>query len=374
MDEDNEETERHPLIALLSLTPTQALNNMPFTLHYVDFMALETATGVNRPANLQSAPESGPWIDAMQRLALGPQYLNYLIYSEEARNEVGFALLDIDRALTFGEPPSVGLILGGDPDVLTNYNAIDAAFSARGFTALAVREVTVWQRRDRNSLETNLSQRNPANPFGGHLGRQEPAAMLPGFVMNSADPDVMDTLIVTAAQGNPSVLETSPDIAALADVIMGSGEQVLQVMFVKPQDIAALSITETAAANLTALPPYEIAALVDLQIRDEVVHVITVAYRDIDQAIFAADEISRRLTDHPQNDEAVNLIDLLGATIESEVYTSEEHDRSIAFVSMRYPFSDEGPSAFGTGFRMWVRDFYNDNFMPIFLTTTDKAE
>src|SRR5690606_32992724 len=126
----------------------------------------------------------------------------------EAAELLGFEWFDIDQSLYFGVPPTAGGILRGqfDPE------RVRAAFEARDFAAETIDGVKVlcWIEGCDQGLMVDVRSRNPANPFGGNLGRREPVALLPNLLLNSPAIEVVDAMIQAATGAAPSLLD-DPD-------------------------------------------------------------------------------------------------------------------------------------------------------------------
>lgn len=137
-----------------------------------DYRVLEAARGISTlaKADFNNRTETARiWLAAANGLSAGLSLNHFLSYLEGMEDAVGFGWFAVNRALTFGQPPSMGSVLAGDFDA----KRIAAAFEARGFTGSAAGDVTVWCRAAgcNEGLAINLRSRNPANPFGGELGR-----------------------------------------------------------------------------------------------------------------------------------------------------------------------------------------------------------
>ena len=103
---------------------------------------------------------------------------------------VGFDFTDIDRAITFGTPPSNGTVLVGSFDP----SAIGAAYAARGYTSSAAGEHALLcpEAGCDTGLALDLASIDPRIPFGGRLGRSEPLAVAPSDLLSSADAATID--------------------------------------------------------------------------------------------------------------------------------------------------------------------------------------
>lgn len=296
----------NPLLDMLALVPdTEATHTGAPVVSYADYRVLEAMRGITDPP-LDSLDdmrtETGSlWIAATMGLGAGMQ-MNYLPdYIEGMADVVGFRFVDMDRSLVFGQPPSTGNLLGGTFDA----EAIAAAYTARAFTATTVDGVTVWCGPDgcEEGMAFNIGSRNSANPFGGNLGRNEPLAVLPGYLADSADYSVVES-IISAYQGDSPSLADNPDYAALAGAALESGT-VVQFMALDFADLGIVTpdlfnqIPDSfreAVAKFGTLPPYSVFGLADVwDGGDREITLLMLAYPDATQAEAAAAEVAGRL-------------------------------------------------------------------------------
>ena len=118
---------------------------------------------------------------------------------------VGFDFTDIDRAITFGTPPSNGTVLVGSFDP----SAIGAAYAARGYTSSAAGEHALLcpEAGCDTGLALDLKSIDPRIPFGGRLGRSEPLAVAPSDLLSSADAATIDEMLAAADGSTASVAD-----------------------------------------------------------------------------------------------------------------------------------------------------------------------
>src|SRR5690606_28795459 len=105
-----------------------------------------------------------------------------------------FDRLAIDRALSYGVPPGMVMLIDVDYDA----DSIAAALGARDFEQRDVNGVTVWHRYD--DFQINLASREPADPFNGQLGGAARVALLPSpsYLVYSASWPPVEAAIATA--------------------------------------------------------------------------------------------------------------------------------------------------------------------------------
>jgi hypothetical protein len=384
-EEPDEEPAAHPLAGMLALVPQTAVASSPMEIAYVDYHTLEAAAGIERPGAIDRDDEDAMvWLFALRRLATGPTFMQYLVsHGPETPEAVGFDWLAVDRAILFGMPPTGSLILSGDPAALTDVDAIGAAFAARGYESEKIDDAILWRHAERDGLEIDLVNRNPANPFGGDLGRREPLALLPGFLLSSPSDESVRAML--AAAGDPSSsLAARPDFAAIAEAL-GQDESLIQALFYSPRDLGLMPGDPFAAleeeglpdptAGYGALPPYTLAALADLHDADgNDVHIIALTYLDADRAASAAAELADRLRGLalPTDPDDV-LVERFGAEVETAVFESEANQRAVALAIVRYPspFVIEDAARVNYMFGLWVRMIYMRAFYVLAITNEE---
>ena len=181
-----------------------------------------------------------------------PRFRDFLIpIIDEGVAVTGIDIFKLKQSVAFGQLPAVGTILAGNFD----NDAIVAAYTSNDW--LIEREdddlillCSVGGCDDGDTID--FAGRNPANPFGGELGRKEPIALVDGFIFNSADFTMLRS-ILTVRAGDSRSLADAPDIqtAALALAEQGLIRQV--VIFphdaVNNIDFAGISLGEAATAE-----------------------------------------------------------------------------------------------------------------------------
>jgi hypothetical protein len=360
-----------PLLAMLGMVPDNELVQGQgwAAVRYADFQALYTAEGVeDMRANqgTQALLDNVPLPGMLSRLMAAPQALQYVFaQSAQMPQVVGFEwIASVDRSLEYGVPPQTPLILGGTFDA----NAISSALSARGFEETDVSSVPVWSRFDDGAI--SVKDVEPADPFGGQLGKAARIAILPGYLANSAYWDATKG-IIAAAQGDQPSLADNPNYRALTDAITAPDGLLLQALFFDMADIGALPADPAAmmagqgqdpTADYGPLMPYALAVLADRQEGQDQVHLIGLVYPDAAAAASAADEVARRITAFTLPQKTDTLVDQYGAQVSSRVYTSDATGLAVAVVEVRYPLPadriDASTGRFITGglmYRNWAQ-------------------
>ncbi|MBP8973015.1 MAG: hypothetical protein KBH93_04000 [Anaerolineae bacterium] len=366
-----------PLLAMLAGVPEGAIpaDGGWATVRYTDYAALYESEGITKLrdfGNLDLLMTAVPLPAMLTRLAAGPEALSYVFPSAgQMAGTVGFEwLLDVDRSLEFGDPPGVGLLLGGEFDT----EAIGAALQARDFSQADVSGVTVWHRFD--DLAISAADRDTADPFGGHLGAAARIALLPDMLANARSWPLING-IIGAAQGNLPSLADDPAYRALAGAITAPDGLLIQALFFSGEalqaagDPAQLGLA-MPAADLGPLPPYALAVLADRQEGNDQVHLIGLVYADAPTAQAAADVLATRIADFRLSTRPdIVLAEEFGATVSASVIEREADGLAVALVEARYPLpaerSDAGGHFLSAGrlYSLWVQAIMRREFTPL---------
>jgi hypothetical protein len=345
------------------------------TVRFVDYEALFRAEGVSLLRALGDVGlllNSVPLGGILSRIVAGPDALSYLYSSAgQMANAVGFEwLLHVDRSLEFGDPPSVGLLLGGDFDD----TAIGTALPGRGFSLSNVSEVPVWHRFEDGAI--SFAARDIVDPFGGHLGAAARIALLPNVLANARSWPLIE-LIISAAQGIHPSLADDPGYRALAEVISQPDGLLIQALFFNGTALRLVGYPTQAELETTvdfaSLPAFSLAVLADRQEGDDQVHLIGLVCADLPTAQTAAHVLAKRVEAFhlPDRPEEV-LVKQFGATVSFSVAERLQDSLAIAVVEVRYPLpsprTDSQTGRFNTGgalYRAWVRAIMRREFTPL---------
>jgi hypothetical protein len=259
---------------------------------YVDYHALTGA-----------ATDQDSVIAALRQVASGPQLNDLMTQFEDQQRLTGASFFDVAQSATWGQPPGGVILLQGpfDPD------AIDAAYSARGYTAETLGEFTRFCAADgcASGTQARLDQREPGDPFGGSLGRQQPVLLIPladdrWQLLSAAPLDVVKSVAETRG-GAVSSLADRPDYQAAARALTAEGV-LLQAYFMGAEAIApgdrgltAENAPQTPDAS-DLLPAYDLAALADIESADGSLASVTLVFATVDEAETAAALLEARLS------------------------------------------------------------------------------
>ena len=287
-----------PLREMLRYVPEAALSTSGF-VSYVDYRAVESARpGVATPASYAAwkalgAASLDQWLAAFSGVIGGSaQFLrSFPSKAGDWPGLMGFDFFDADRQLSFGAPPADGLVVAGRFEPL----AIAAAHEARGFSVtdegggLLICSAAGCK----SGLDIDLAGREPADPFGGALGRKQPLFVSTEVLLSSA---VIDTVrsMQEAAAGTTTSLAEAPDMrTALA--ALPAGSQLRQAVVVSPRSIVGDEPVDDQPSRVEALPTYSVALIADTATsKEQIAHVVLV-FASAEDANAAAEIIPERI-------------------------------------------------------------------------------
>ena len=379
----------HELFDMLGMVPASMarVEGAP-QLSYVNYRAVEQVwVGVPTPESwedLMSLSDSDTdagafWIANARRILSGPPILGLQSGLESMPEVMGFDFFDIDRGLILGQPPEEVFILGGDFDGDT----IAAAHRARDYTATDLGGASLWcgPVGCENGLQIDPANREPANIFGGDLGRQFPFAVLPGHLVTSGLLSAVHGAVVTYQDAQNSLLDV-PSYRAVAEAITQDDGVLLQVQFFQATDVGFMppdflsahqELIDETLGSYGTLPLYELAALVDRQHGNDQVAMMVLVYDNENSARSGAEELTSRIVsfsrlDLGQTEPMLDIPEIDGRVGGPSVFYSEAADKWIAMATALYPIPEHvSPSETRSGllFRFWVDSLYRRTLTPL---------
>jgi len=355
---------KHPLLDLLALAPdTPEVRDT--WIRYMDFRAVEEARDwMQRPESAETLFADSSWIGFTYRWLSAPDSVRQSFFEAARMPEVvGFDIFDVDRTLSFGKPPSHGVIWSGDFDLA----AIAATHAARGYIQTEIHGVPAWCSGDgcAAGMNVNPTERDLANIFDTGIGREVPFLLLPNLLVSAPDETTLERVADVTTGDLPSLAEAE-DYHTLAEalidpsVYMGQlvnlqflpNEDVRFVLDLTADDVAAQVLSRVpdpqraenfirnAFVGYGDLPLYQLAAIADRQEGDRQVAIVALLYTNAEDAQIAAPELMYRMStfsDLMIRELTESLFDLMpGMDYQSHVYTSEPSGLSVAVVEMRY--------------------------------------
>lgn len=247
--------------------------------------------------------------------------------SDEMPKAVGFDFFSVEQEMRYGQPPDQTLQLKGS----FNLNLVRLALTAQRFTQQDQAGVEVWCGPDGcdSGSKMNVRDRNPANPFGGDLGRKWPIILQEGNLIGSPDSTVIQNHIALK-NGNVSSLGDAPEYRAAVEALtqngvlmqtyFGDGELLAQMSILSP---AALMLGEQATPELVRqffqdmlkdyepLPMYQLLAFADVATDTEQVGEIALVYSNRADAEAASIVLPKRIASYQSIAVKRSLMELL---------------------------------------------------------------
>jgi len=354
------------LEALARVPDTAAVRDS--LVSYLDQETLvATRPAAAQPASIAEAlalletddPAASLWLAAFSGASSGDAgLLRGLVMAGGWPQEVGFDLLDVDRHLSFGTPPSDGSVLLGDfhPEQITE------AFAERGYTASGAGERTLLcgPAGCDAGMDVDLASADRSLPFGGEIGRSEPLAVSAHEILNSADIATLEAMLA-AAGGEVDSLADDPDYRALALAgapavplvqatflpggMLGLGPDIYRVLGGSPE--AATELLTRLDETFEPMPAAEAVAILDGATDTEQVVTIALAYENEADAAIAADILPRRLGTLPAASYEATLAELLAdrgvTSVAGSVQPASEGTSAVARVEVRAPLPSAEP-------------------------------
>jgi hypothetical protein len=287
-------------------------------IYFVDYSAWKSVYGVTSPADYAEFDNDDAWDTATTAwwalffdAPWHPSQQYWLLFVAEGPETVGFSPLEIERAVEFGVPPSSGLTLEGEFDA----GAISAAYENNfALTPKTFDGTTVWCWGDDPDagLKLDPANREPANPFGGELGRRQPMIISDDLAMSSADLDVV-LACATARAGEVSSLADAPAYFSAVDAVAEDAD-ILQATIAGPamtRGLATMGLSELAGGlfapeeigdyvdsllqDYMELPAYELLLLADVATANEQIVRLALVFADAESAETAGTVLLHRL-------------------------------------------------------------------------------
>lgn len=227
--------DQQPLMQMLARVPDTAVSRSDIYFH--DRRAIETAyPPAKMPANWAEFELITP--DALENpltaLLVKPLAVWWQVWQNNNSSlmgryfntfgdmpaAVGFDFFTIDQELNYGAPPQQTLQVMGSFDL----DAVRTAFSAQDFTQEDRTDVELWCGPDgcESGSQVDVRNRNPANPFGGDLGRKWPLLVEDGALTSSPDLTVIDDHIAVTGDNLPSLAD-APEYRAAVEAVTADG-------------------------------------------------------------------------------------------------------------------------------------------------------
>jgi hypothetical protein len=369
---------RDPFEDLLAMVPDDEIGHSEYSeLTYTNYQAMAEAWHVADVTDddiLNETEKGRLWLSVV---AAPPSLTveNSASFFSAMYDTMGFTLSDIHQALHYGPPPVDGSIVTGDIDL----DAVRTALSHRGFTSYELAGFKVWCGAIgcENGITQNLQKLDSTNIFGGRFGREEPIAVMPGLLLDSASLQTLMGMVAVQVDRQPSLLELD-DYQHFAEVITTQGT-VLEAYTLNPELIATWEqfalpegIRENVIASASAfgeLPAYKFVGFAHVWSNNTFFTQIVLLYDDPETAGRAAQELHTRFANAApmSSRDYRNYQELFANSAHGELLTPAIHegqDYAAAILSLRWDLPDgqppstaDSPYGFLTSL-IWRHDLY----------------
>jgi len=362
-----------PFLAALSLIPDNRLTRTE--IYYNDRAAITEAYPAAIPPSLNAGRNAdittrNPFTRGLntQRLVWWRVFQSnatsqsgvFLTFDDETRDLLGFSLFDVQQEVAFGTPPTNTTLFTLDYDA----DAVREALTAFEFAEEPDSPVELWCGPDgcEAGQDVDPRGRQPANPFGGPLGRKQPLVLGDGYLLSSPVLEQVEQHIAVVAGPRQSLSE-NPRYALLAETAVGYGP-VMQAIFFDGDALTGLrdvsymvdllmvldegeraERAETLLERLDAapgdLPPYDLLLLVDTATDDEQVALVLLGYNTVADAEAAAEILPARVENYFSLAVQLPLAEMLAKRyvdgVTAEVVPAAEGDQAVLVLRFAAP-------------------------------------
>lgn len=329
-----QEPDRAPIWDVLASAPDSAEARAWFS--YVDYHAITGGT-----TDVDALPS------ALFDVASGPA-LNYLMVQlADQERLTGVPFLDVGQAATWSQPPGDTILLQG----AFNRIAIGLVYRLRDFTSSKLNGLTLFCGPEGcdSGARMHLDALERGDPFGGHLGRQQPVLIIPladdqSQLLSSASFDAVQ-LSAEAATGDGPSLADNPDYQAAVRAILAQGV-LRQGHFL---DAGAIG-PAMPALDLTAVPQlpeelepllyYNLVAISESEDADGLLATVTLVYQRPEFAEAAAGALETRLGTYitlRRNEPLTGILEARGAAFSVTAFEDAETGLGVTQIAFTGP-------------------------------------
>lgn len=382
-----QEEDSSPLLDMLAKIPADL--SAQEWLTYIDYHAImdarpgaPTPTSWSEAASIleQEDQEHALFMSALMSYQSGPSEIPQgLFRAGETIDAIGLDLFAVERAIQFANPPASVTILEGNFDT----DAITSAFADLDYTESDDAGLTLLCPANGcdTGMEQNIATRNPANIFGGQLGRSQPVLMGENWLASSPSDTALNSVVAAASDESESLADL-PAYQVAANAVSAKGT-VLQAYFILPATIGSSitdillmnsrmtqeqlnAILDRLEADFEPIPAYSLVVLAEVATEEEDLTVITLIYPDAETAEAAADVLPGRIENYTSlvTQQAFSeMLEQRGMTsIETEV--AEGEDRAALVLTFHAPLpgtetpeGDSRPQQLGLVYALFVRSY-----------------
>ncbi len=266
-----------PILSILASTP-----DVPEAREFFSYLDLEAVA--------RGAYDLDTFIQALLGVSSGPDLSNFVHQAETQQELIGVSVFEMLQGAQWGAPPATVTILQGEFDPA----AIEAAYAARDYTTDQAAGLTVYCGPAGCDAGSRMSPRDrePGDPFGGNLGRQQPVLLLPladeGYQLLSSASFEVVTNSAEAATGEAPSLADDPAWQAAVRAVTAGGE-LRQAYFTTAEMVTP------EADPVAPLSPYELLVLAETGTDDGEISSATLVYPALAEAEAAAASLEVRI-------------------------------------------------------------------------------
>ena len=299
--------------------------------------AREILSYANYAAMTGGTTDEQSWIDALRTLISGPSLNNFVVQVEDQERLIGLSPFDVGQAATWGliPPTQVTLLQGA-----TEAAAIEAAHAARDYSQTETAGLALLCGPDgcESGASINPTARDPGNPFGGDLGRQQPVLLVPvadGLqLLSSPTLESLEQAALAAAGEIPSLAD-SPDYQAAVRAVTDAGT-LYQAHFLNAEAFGP------APDDAAALPPYTLAVLAETESAEGLIATVTLVYPTLADAEVAASALESRISS-PDDDSFAATLKERGVLFETSAAEDADTGLGLTQMVLRAPESERSP-------------------------------
>jgi hypothetical protein len=301
------------LLRLLGMIPAEMDGMEHSTIYFLDRAAIEQAyPDTSRITSWEELIALDDETTDIARVAWYRVFLNIgsavlrdnFAQGSAIQAAVGFDALHVDRDIIYALPPAEVILLEGSFDE----NAVRDAFRAMNFIQNENEtrgELWCGEAGCDAGQQVNMAMRNPANPFGGNFGRQQPLIIGDDTLISSAAFSQVDAALA-AINGDVRTLADDGRYAAAVTAVDDQGV-LLQAFILDGSDLLRLSqsvygvgraFTPDVIEQLNEtepLPQYSLLVMADAASDTDQIGVLALVYSSRDDANAAVEVIPARL-------------------------------------------------------------------------------
>lgn len=317
-------------------------------ISFADYRAVERARGL--PTFTDFSQYFGEWSQVW--IASSPNggipLASFGVF-DEMPTVLGIDFHNIDQSLSWSMPPEQAMLVRGTFDAVS----MSAAHAARGFVETVLSSGTQWCSPDGcdQGLVIDVANRQPADIFGGDLGRRFPRALIGDVIVSSASEAIFNAAVRAGTTGERSLAANPNVVAAL--VALDGQHHLRAAQIMQPEDFLELGVIPAAGASeadirqqqdalrggAENLPVYQMAVFGDLSDEAGETALVALVYTREADAQSAAKVLAARLQNaqsYRAEQSWLTLIENRGGRIDPvEVIAVEKAERWVVLLPLR---------------------------------------